>query len=99
MSALGRSVIYLFGATNTEGRDLRAGYFLMWHAIMHFKKNNYIWFDLGGVDDDSNHGGFQFKARMGGEIVDAVGPYAMFPSGPIAKVLKLLLNFRNRQNS
>ena len=103
ISALGDTAIYLFGATNTAGRDLRAGYHLIWSAMIHCKNAGFRNYDLGGIDTDSNHGGYQFKTRMGGEIVDAAGPFQAVPVGVMGKVLVRALtmrhNFTSRKSS
>jgi lipid II:glycine glycyltransferase (peptidoglycan interpeptide bridge formation enzyme) len=99
MSALGETAIYLFGATNTEGRDMRAGYFLIWSAMIHFKKVGCRYYDLGGIDVTTNHGGYQFKTRMGGDITDAAGPFQAVPDGVVGRAMVQALRLRQNINS
>lgn len=66
---------YLFGATTKAGRDLRAGYALGWDAIEGSRVRGARWFDLGGVDKETNAAGYTFKIRTGGEEKQALGPY------------------------
>jgi lipid II:glycine glycyltransferase (peptidoglycan interpeptide bridge formation enzyme) len=65
---------YLFGATNEAGRALRAGYALGWDAILGARARGAQWFDLGGVDKETNPAGHTFKIRTGGREVMA-GPW------------------------
>jgi hypothetical protein len=66
---------YLFGATTTAGRGLRAGYALNWHAITSARARGVRWYDLGGVDKAENPAGHTFKIRTGGREVAALGPW------------------------
>ncbi len=94
VSALGDTAVYLFGATNGMGRDLRAGYLLQWAALAYFKAKGIRWYDLGGIDEATNAGGFQFKARMGGRIVDALGPYKKVPRGIRGALIDKAVEFK-----
>ncbi|WP_438727182.1 lipid II:glycine glycyltransferase FemX [Parasphingorhabdus sp. DH2-15] len=58
--------VYLLGATNAQGRSMRASYLLQWAAIAHAQKLGMSFYDLGGVDEDENPDVFRFKKRMGG---------------------------------
>jgi lipid II:glycine glycyltransferase (peptidoglycan interpeptide bridge formation enzyme) len=81
LSSLGRTAVYLFGATNDLGREVKAGYFLQWMAMLYAKDQGLNWYDLAGVDKHANPGGYQFKSQMGGEFVHAAGPYEIWPGG------------------
>ncbi|SFZ82746.1 Acetyltransferase (GNAT) domain-containing protein [Devosia enhydra] len=79
----GLRAVYLYGATDSEALDLRAGYFLHWHVIRWLRDNTRArWYDLGGTDGFA--GLHQFKKGMVGtagviEPVPAVGIYASRP--------------------
>lgn len=77
----GTAGVYLFGATTEPGRRLNAGHYLMWQAILHCKTHGMRWFDLGGIDADSNPSVTRFKLRTGGTEVTAAGPYEFQPTG------------------
>lgn len=77
----GTNGVYLFGATSEAGRRLNAGHYLMWQAILHCKAHGLRWFDLGGIDADSNPSVTRFKLRTGGTEVIAAGPYEFRPAG------------------
>ena len=66
-SICGDTSIYILGATNDLGRTSGASYLLQWHAIKESKKHNCRWYDLGGVERESNPNVYQFKKRMRGE--------------------------------
>jgi hypothetical protein len=76
----GRTVTYLFGATLPAGRPLRAGYFLTWEAMRIARDGGALWYDLGGIDPDSNPDVARFKERMNGLPVQA-GVFEARPPG------------------
>lgn len=63
---VGHSVIYLFGATGEAGRETRAGYFLTWTGVTSCLGKGLDWYDLGGIDAESNPDVYRFKNRMNG---------------------------------
>ena len=65
-SLMGNTAIYLLGATDGRARELEAGYFLHWQAMLWLKEHGARWYDLGGIDPETNPGGFQFKSCFGG---------------------------------
>ena len=87
LSLLGTTAVYLFGATNEDGRETRAGYTLQWEAMRLSKARGCQWYDLGGIDETENPGGYQFKTRMGGHIASAAGPYKHVPTGLVGSLL------------
>ncbi|WP_209509858.1 MULTISPECIES: GNAT family N-acetyltransferase [unclassified Ruegeria] len=84
----GTNGVYLFGATSEAGRRLNAGHYLMWQAILHCKAHGLRWFDLGGIDVDSNPSVTRFKLRTGGSEVIAPGPYEFQPSGLTTSLIR-----------
>lgn len=60
------SATYLFGATTLAGRQLRPGYFLQWAALEQARKRGCLWYDLGGIDVETNPDVTRFKTRMNG---------------------------------
>ena len=89
-SKLGDSAIYLFGAANDLGRQTKAAYLLNWSAILLAKQRGALWYDLGGIDPDTNPGVYRFKSRMGGQEMSAVGPYEAQPSGILGRLIDRL---------
>ena len=82
----GPTTTYLFGATADAGRPLRAGYFLTWQAILLAQERGQRWYDLGGVDFDTNPDVARFKERMGGERIEAE-VYEARPKGLVGKLI------------
>jgi len=61
---------YKYGATSYKYNE---NDLLIWKAILFAKKNNYLFFDLGGVPivkSPENEGRFKFKEKFGGDLVD-----------------------------
>ena len=69
----GTAATYLLGWTGIEGRELKATHFLLWSVIKYLRENGIIWFDLGGVDEESTPGITEFKYGMGGTAYELVG--------------------------
>jgi hypothetical protein len=69
VSLHGDTGIYLLGATNEQGRELKAAYFLQWQAMLWLKEHGAIGYDLGGIDAQANPGGYHFKSGFGGAEV------------------------------
>lgn len=85
----GDMAVYLIGATNHEGRDLRASFLLQWAVIEYAKACGLAWYDLGGADKVTNPDVFRFKKRMGG--LHYIGPPmieapAAWPRGQVVRL-------------
>jgi lipid II:glycine glycyltransferase (peptidoglycan interpeptide bridge formation enzyme) len=80
VSTLGDTAVFLLGASNAIGRRTNASYLLQWNAVKAAAARGCRWYDLGGVDAESNPGGYQFKSGMGGIELSAPGPYEIAPS-------------------
>ncbi len=74
-SLQGNTSIYLLGATNDRGRELKAAYYLHWQAMQCLKNLGSQWYDLGGIDATTNPGGFHFKSGFGGDDVEQLPCY------------------------
>jgi lipid II:glycine glycyltransferase (peptidoglycan interpeptide bridge formation enzyme) len=94
LSRLGDTAVYLFGATNDLGRATKAGYLLNWQSMLLAKAHGHSWYDLGGIDPESNPGVYTFKSRMGGRLVTALGPYEALPGGVVGATFDGLLRLR-----
>jgi lipid II:glycine glycyltransferase (peptidoglycan interpeptide bridge formation enzyme) len=68
-SVLGKSAIYLLGATNESGMKLKASYLLQWALIRFLKERAIRYYDLGGIDPDGNPGVHHFKKGLSGSDV------------------------------
>jgi hypothetical protein len=71
----GCSATYLLGWTDPQGRSLKANHLLLWKVVEYLRDNGIIWFDLGGIDEESTPGVTEFKTGIGGELNELVGEY------------------------
>jgi hypothetical protein len=94
-SFVGDAAIYLLGAANSKGRDLRASYLLHWTVIQHAQSAGNIYYDLGGIDQEQNPGVFRFKQGLNGRAVVDVGPYEYTPGNFRKSALQFLEATRN----
>ncbi|MEH6546674.1 MAG: peptidoglycan bridge formation glycyltransferase FemA/FemB family protein [Sneathiella sp.] len=85
-SYVGDTAVYLLGASSAEGNQLKASYFLQWHAILQAKERGCKWYDLGGIDPEGNQGVFHFKKGFNGLDVTAAGPYEIGSRVPVVLV-------------
>jgi lipid II:glycine glycyltransferase (peptidoglycan interpeptide bridge formation enzyme) len=63
-STLGITGIYLFGASNDTGRDLRASYLIQWRIINWLLENGFSRYNLSGINKINNPGTYHFKAGI-----------------------------------
>jgi hypothetical protein len=89
-SFVGDTAIYLLGAANSKGRDLRASYLLQWAAIEHAKCVGNLFYDLGGIDQKYNPDVYRFKRRLNGRRVAEMGPYELAPARLTRRALYFL---------
>ena len=87
-SMLGDTAVYLLAASNDAGRATNAAYLLQWRAIEAAIARGCRWYDLGGVNPESNPGVYQFKSGMGGVECSAPGPYELGPSSVRAAAVR-----------
>ena len=83
----GDTAVYLLGANNAEGRDVRASFLLQWAVLTHAKESGMHYYDLGGIDADENPDVFRFKSRMGGREIAVPAGYELAPSGIAAALV------------
>jgi lipid II:glycine glycyltransferase (peptidoglycan interpeptide bridge formation enzyme) len=94
-SFLGDTAVYLLGAANAKGRDLRASYLLHWTVIEHARNDGNMYYDLGGIDKEQNPGVFRFKQGLNGRAVTDVGPYECTPDSLKSGVLHFFEDVRS----
>ncbi len=80
-SILGDTCVYLLGATNGIGLKNKAAYIAQWSVIQMAKERGCQFYDLGGIDPETNPGVHHFKKGMGGEDITAPGPFEYCPDG------------------
>lgn len=65
-SAIGKTAVYLFGATSNAGMKSRGSYWLQWKLIEQLKKDGITGYDLNGINPEKNPGTYKFKNDLGG---------------------------------
>ena len=66
-TAMGDSGIYLHGATSDEGLKLKGAYLLQWRMICWLKENGVRYYNLGGINPETNPGVYHFKQGLSGQ--------------------------------
>jgi hypothetical protein len=89
-SFVGDTAVYLLGAANSKGREVRASYLLQWAVIEHAKRVGNLFYDLGGIDQESNPDVYRFKKRLNGRRVAEIGPYELAPAPFTRRALHFL---------
>jgi lipid II:glycine glycyltransferase (peptidoglycan interpeptide bridge formation enzyme) len=79
-SMLGDTCVYLLGASSEQALKTKAAYLLQWHTIKAAKEKGCHWYDLGGIDPQSNPGVYHFKQGMGGQEVTSPGLFEYCPN-------------------
>jgi len=77
VSALGDSAIYLLAATGNAGLNGRGAYLLQWRAMEWLNQQGIRWYDTGGINQEKNPGGYQFKRGLGGNEVSHLGRFEL----------------------
>jgi hypothetical protein len=100
-SAVGDTCVYLFGATSEAGMRNNASYLIQWKAIEWMKNRGCRFYNLNGINPESNPGTYHFKAGVAGKIgldVRYLGRFSSFPGPVVAMpIVKRLLSLPRRR--
>jgi hypothetical protein len=66
-SAIGKTAVYLFGATSNAGLKSRGSYALHWRLIEQLKWDSVTLYDLNGINPEKNPGTYKFKNDLAGK--------------------------------
>ena len=66
-SALGDTGVYLFGATDKIGMKSNGSYLIQWKFIEWLKENHFSYYDLNGINPETNPGSYRFKNGLCGK--------------------------------
>jgi len=66
-TAIGETGVYLFGATNDQGRANKGSYLVQWKAIQWMKNCGCRYYNLNGINPVNNPGTYHFKAGLSGK--------------------------------
>ena len=98
-SAIGDTGLAILWATNHFGRDTRGAYYIQWETVRWLKQQGCHWYDLGGVNRDTNPGGYRFKCGLAGKNgleTRFLGQFQASPTRLHANLVNALLKGRNK---
>jgi lipid II:glycine glycyltransferase (peptidoglycan interpeptide bridge formation enzyme) len=93
----GPKLIYLYGGTRADARDLKPGYLLHWRAIEDAQQRGCTTYDMWGVplnpqEGERGYGYYVFKSRFNGEIVRFIGLFDL----PVKRAAALTIRLAER---
>jgi lipid II:glycine glycyltransferase (peptidoglycan interpeptide bridge formation enzyme) len=89
VSAIGNTGIYLLGATGEKGLKVKGSYLLQWKIVQWLKSIQCEWYDLGGINPDSNPGVYLFKSGLSGKDTKYIGIYEFSKHKSLIRLLNL----------
>lgn len=90
VSLLGETAVYVLGATTADGMKSKAAYALHWQVMQTAREIGCRWYDLGGINPETNPGVYHFKSGFGGSDVVTPGPFEVRPSGVAGLVSRVV---------
>lgn len=66
---------YLIGVTSQKGKTMQANSVLLWSALLEAKKNNGLWFDVGGLNETTPKGIETYKKGMNPDLYSLIGEW------------------------
>lgn len=97
MLFFGSRLIYLYGGTRTDAKDLKPGYLLHWRAIEDAQQRGCLTYDMWGVPlnpqaGQRGYGYYVFKSRFNGTLVRFIGLYDL----PVKRAATLTIRLAER---
>jgi lipid II:glycine glycyltransferase (peptidoglycan interpeptide bridge formation enzyme) len=94
----GPRLIYLFGGTGTEGKELKPGYLLHWRAIQDAQRRGCLTYDMWGVPlkpepGHPGYGYYVFKSRFNGTLTRYIGIFDLPVNRAAALTIRLAERF------
>ena len=98
MLFFGTKLIYLYGGTRTDAKELKPGYLLHWRAIEDAQRRGCSTYDMWGVPLDPQpgargYGYYVFKSRFNGRMVRFIGLYDLPVNRAAALTIRLAERF------
>lgn len=94
-TAVGETGIYLLGATSNDGLKSKGSYLLQWCMMNRLRERGCCWYDLGGINPESNPGVYKFKQGMGGQEYRQLGRFSASGNRLIPAVVAVAERFRS----
>ena len=93
----GSKLVYLYGGTRTEAKDLKPGYLLHWRAVEDAQRRGCTTYDMWGVPLDPRpgqrgYGYYVFKSRFNARMVRYIGLYDL----PVNRAASLTIRLAER---
>jgi lipid II:glycine glycyltransferase (peptidoglycan interpeptide bridge formation enzyme) len=93
----GPKLVYLYGGTRAEAKDLKPGYLLHWRAIEDAQRRGCTLYDMWGVPlhpepGQRGYGYYVFKSRFNGRLVPFIGLYDL----PVNRAATLTIRLAER---
>jgi hypothetical protein len=92
-TAIGKTGVYLHGATNELGMKNNGSYLIHWKAIQWMKECGCHFTNLNGINPDKNPGGYIFKEGLAGKTgrdVYYLGRFDSYPGRTFASLVHAL---------
>ena len=84
----------IYAATSQTGRELKAGYILLWSIIEECYKTNITTYDIGGLYDYNKR---HFKMGITDEVVSYYGEYEKTNLFLLDKIISIILKIKGTQ--
>jgi len=81
-STIGKTAVYLFGATSNAGKKSNGAYLLQWKLIEQLKRDSFSVYNLHGINPIKNPGTYTFKKNLAGKRGKDVYYLGQFDSHP-----------------
>ncbi len=87
-SVIGDTGVPVFSATGNKGLKAHGSYLLRWGVLERLKELGCVTMDQGGVNAETNPGGYHFKKGMGGTEVSYIGSFDYCESNVLFLVIR-----------
>lgn len=96
-TAQGDTAIYILGASGQKGLKSKGAYLSQWMIIRQLKEMGIKWYDLGGINPETNPGVYNFKAGLKGRDAHFLGVYEACENTLSAWLMKMYTFWSERK--
>lgn len=101
LTAFGRYVTYLYGASSSQHREVMSAYLIQWEAIKKAKQEGFKIYDFGAIapSEAPHHwsGLREFKMKFGGHQIDFPGAYDLVYKSLWYGLFKIIEKIRRKE--
>jgi lipid II:glycine glycyltransferase (peptidoglycan interpeptide bridge formation enzyme) len=94
-TAVGETGMYLLGATSNDGLKSKGSYLLQWRMMNRLRERGCCWYDLGGINPETNPGVYHFKQGLGGQECRQLGRFSAGGAGLAPAIVTVAERFRS----